>query len=250
MTVHETRLWRRVRRAIAACLLLLLVLLVALECFILAGSHSSRDQAADAVLILGAMVYDSGPSEILQLRMETGLRWLRDHPEGIAVVCGGQGSNEPASEARTMADFLTASGVPPDRILQENRSRNTWENLRNGAALLTERGYDLKHTRVMVVSNGFHLTRVRMLARRCGLRIGTLAAPMPKIWTNTVYCYGREVLALIKSALLDRGAQAKVFAPLFSKKLAVGMGDSAPRGGTRHGIEYYVLRKIRGTTYV
>ena len=215
MTADKAQLRRRLRRGAAACLLLLLALLAALEGVILAGSRSSRDQSGDAVVILGAMVYDSGPSQVLRLRMETGLSWLRDHPDGVAVVCGGQGSDEPASEARTMADFLTASGVPPDRILLEDRSRNTWENLRNSAALLTERGYDLSETRVVVVSNGFHLARVRLLARRCGLRIGTLAAPMPKIWTNTVYCYGREVLALVKSALLDRGAQAKVFGQAF-----------------------------------
>lgn len=48
--------------------------------------------------------------------------------------------------------------------------------------------------------------RVRMLAKRCGLQIGTLSAPMPDGWRNTVYCYSRETLALVKSFFMDRGS--------------------------------------------
>ena len=210
------RTFRRTAVALLACLL---ALLCVLEGIVLAGSRSSRDQQADVVLILGAMVYTSGPSQVLQLRMETGLHYLREHPDAVAVVSGGQGGNEPASEAGTMADFLHASGVPPERILQEDRSRNTYENLRNSAALLAGQGYDLETARVLVVTSGFHLARARLLAKRCGLKqVRTLAAPMPDSWSNTVYCYGREALALVKSVLFDRAAPAKAFCPTFSRK--------------------------------
>lgn len=204
MTARQ-RLGRSVRRAFTVCLLVFVAFLCVLEGIILAGGHSGGDQSADVVIILGAMVYRSGPSQVLQLRMETGLDYLLDHPDTVAVASGGQGADEHESEARAIADFLRANGVAENRILLEDRSFNTWQNLSNSAALLTEHGYDLNETRVLVVSNGFHLTRVRMLAKRCGLHIGTLAAPMPKVWTNTVYCYSREVLALVKSFLLDRG---------------------------------------------
>ena len=210
---------KRVRNGVAFLLACLILLVCVLEGAILAGSRSDWDQKADAVLILGAMVYDSGPSEILQLRMETGLLWLRDHPNGIAVVCGGQGSNEPVSEAKTMADFLIGSGVPPDRVLLEDRSDNTYENLRNSAKLLTEHGYNLSETRVIVVSNGFHLARVRLLARRCGLNAGTLMAPMPDDPSYTLYCYVREGAALLKSVLLDRGSEGRAVCPVFAPDL-------------------------------
>ena len=71
-------------------------------------------------------------------------------------------------------------------------------------ALLESLGYDLADTRVMIVSNNFHLARVRMLAERCGLKAGTVSAPMPE-WTSTLFSYTREAPALVKSFLLDRG---------------------------------------------
>lgn len=57
--------------------------------------------------------------------------------------------------------------------------------------MLESMGYDLADTRVMIVSNNFHLARVRMLAERCGLNAGTVSAPMPE-WNQHPFSYTRE----------------------------------------------------------
>ena len=207
------RLWRSIWRILAACLGLLVALFCVLEGIVIFGSGSSKDQEADVVVILGAMVYQRGPSPILVRRMNAALDWLETHPDAVVVASGGQGVDEPESEAQAMADYLAEHGIARERILLEDQSFNTYQNLSNSAALLKEQGYDLDATRVMVVSNGFHLVRVRMLADRCGLHVSTLAASMPDDLGNTIYCYGRETLALIKSFFLDRGVAGAV-APL------------------------------------
>ena len=72
------------------------------------------------------------------------------------------------------------------------------------ARLLEEQGYDLDETEILVVSNGFHLTRSRMLAQRAGFEeISTLAAPSSHL-PSRLKMYVREPLALVKSFLLDR----------------------------------------------
>ena len=103
-----------------------------------------------------------------------------------------------------MAEVLMDSGIPEDQILQEDRSGNTMENLVFTRDLLMEEGIDVRETDILVVSNGFHLTRARMLAERFGYgSVSTLAAPTTHL-PSRIQMYIREPLALVKSFLLDR----------------------------------------------
>lgn len=102
-----------------------------------------------------------------------------------------------------MAEYLTGQGVPAEQILLEEESHNTWENLRRSRAVLEEHGYDVADG-VVVVSNAFHLTRVRMLAERLGYgEISTLGAPSSHL-PSRLKMYIREPIALVKSFVLDR----------------------------------------------
>ena len=155
------------------------------------------------MIILGCQVKPWGPSLLLQDRLDTALAYLEGHPELTVVVSGGRGEDEPVSEAQCMYDYLTAHGADPNRILLEDRSHNTLQNFQFSRALLEEEGYDLAQG-VLVVSNGFHLTRAKMLAGRVGFTdVSTLAAPSSHV-PSRVYMLFREPLALVKSFLFDR----------------------------------------------
>ena len=122
---------------------------------------------------------------------------------GAVTFAGGQGDNEPVTEARCMADYLMERGVEEDQLLLEERSHNTDQNLRYSRELLEAEGCDLSQG-VVVVSNGFHLTRARMLAERAGYdSVSTLAAPSSHL-PSRLHMYVREPLALVKSFFLDR----------------------------------------------
>ncbi len=102
-----------------------------------------------------------------------------------------------------MADYLMERGVEEDQLLLEERSHNTDQNLRYSRELLEAEGCDLSQG-VVVVSNGFHLTRARMLAERAGYdSVSTLAAPSSHL-PSRLHMYVREPLALVKSFFLDR----------------------------------------------
>ena len=172
---------------------------------VLCGSHDHIRGDPQVMVILGCQVKPWGPSVLLQDRLDKALDYLADHPDLIVVVSGGQGPDEHISEAQCMYDYLTAHGVPAENILLEDRSHNTAENLRYTVELLAEAGYD-GSAGVVVVSNGFHLTRVRMLWDRvCGeeWELSTLAAPSSHL-PSRLKMYIREPFALVKSFVFDR----------------------------------------------
>ena len=198
---------RRVLTVLLALIIAGVVFFGSMLGIVLAGSRDEvRSDAVHAVVVLGCQVMPSGqPSILLRDRLDKALDYLEDQPEAVIVVSGGQGGNEPTSEAQCMYDYLVAHGVSPERILREDRSRNTDQNLRNTIELLAEEGYD-PTGEIAVVSNGFHLARVRMLwARASGGQnnLSTLAAPSTHA-PSRLMMYLREPLALVKSFLFDR----------------------------------------------
>ena len=191
--------------ALAALMAAGLLVFAGLFGAVLYGSYDHIQGDPQAMVVLGCRVMPEGhPSILLQDRLDAALEYWEAHPEVTVVVSGGQGSNEPTSEARCMADYLMDGGVPEDQILLEDRSHNTKENLLYSKELLAAEGIQVEHADVLVVSNGFHLTRTRMLAERFGYgEVSTLAAPTTHI-PSRIQMYIREPLALAKSFLLDR----------------------------------------------
>ena len=169
------------------------------------GAHSRIQGEPQAMVVLGCRVMPGGePSILLQDRIDAALDYWREHPEIVLVASGGQGSNEPVSEAACMAEAFAENGVPEDQILLEDRSHNTKENLLYTKELLAAGGIDVENADVLVVSNGFHLARARMLAERFGYGgASTLAAPTSHL-PSRIQMYIREPLALAKSFFLDR----------------------------------------------
>lgn len=191
-------------KVLIGLVLLALIAFLVMEGVVIAGGRSDLRKDPDVVLILGCMIWGEEPSPALQRRLDAALDYLGELEEKgvtpLVAVSGGQGPDEPRSEASCMAAYLMEHGLPEDRILQEDQSTSTATNLKYTKALLEERGYVNPH--VTIVSNDFHLTRVRMLAGRYGMDCSTLAAPMPD-WPSRIYSTLREGPALVKSFLMD-----------------------------------------------
>ena len=200
---YKGRRWPAWVKALAALVLAGAVAFAALLGAVLYGAYDHIQGDPQVMIILGCQVREDGPSVLLQDRLDTALAYIEAHPDLTVVVSGGQGDNEPTTEARAMADYLVAHGVEEDHILLEEESHNTTQNLRYSMTVLEEAGADLTGG-VLVVSNGFHLTRARMLAERAGFEsVSTLAAPSSHLFSR-LHMYVREPLALVKSFLLDR----------------------------------------------
>ena len=114
------------------------------------------------------------------------------HPESRCVASGGQNDNEPISEAACIRNTLAARGIDPDRILLEDRSRSTEENLRFTAEIIRQQGLN---PRVAIASDNFHQLRASVWARRCGLEAESLGCA--SWWPLGPGYWAREAVAVV-----------------------------------------------------
>lgn len=128
----------------------------------------SAEQEAEYVIVLGAGVNGTVPSESLRERLEAAEDYLTAHPDAVAVLSGGKGGREHISEAECMYRWLTARGIPSARLRKEERSTSTKENLRYSAALIEAECGSLPE-RIAVISAEYHLCRAAIFAREVGI---------------------------------------------------------------------------------
>ena len=142
---------------------LALLLFGVVEGKILSQYNAQAAPGADYLIVLGAQWKSTGPSEVLRRRLDKAVSYLEQNPDTKVIVSGGQGDNETISEAEGMRGYLLQAGIDESRILVEDASSNTYENLVFSGELL-DRGND----RVVIVTNNFHVFRALSIARKQG----------------------------------------------------------------------------------
>lgn len=154
-----------------------ILVFVITEVLIIKDFAFKKAPEADYVIVLGAQWKTTGPSRVLKYRLDTAITYLKENPEAMVIVSGGQGANEPISEAQGMAGYLADHGIEHDRIIEENVSTNTNQNLLYSSLFLEK-----EKDRVVVVTNDFHVFRAVGIARQQGYEyVDGLAAPSDKI---------------------------------------------------------------------
>lgn len=166
---------RRLRLALIWVLVCGMGCFLAAEIPVLMDCHSAEDTAADYLIVCGAGVTGSRPSLSLMDRIDGAYDWLETHPGGRAVLSGGQGPGEEISEAQCMFDWLSDRGVDPGRLILEDRSNSSYENLSNSLALIAAEGGDAAG-RIAVLSSEYHLHRLQYMAERLGFEAVPVAA--------------------------------------------------------------------------
>ena len=160
------------RIALAAVLLAGTALFAAAEIPIVRASRGTPEADADYLIVLGAGVNGSVPSLSMANRLTAALAWLEAHPDCTAVLTGGQGEGEQVTEASAMATWLTARGIPAERLILEERATSTMENLAYSFALIP----DVGTARMLVCSSEYHLCRAELMARALGHELGGVPA--------------------------------------------------------------------------
>lgn len=138
-------------------------LFVTVEGLIFSGYNAVPGPGADYMIVLGAQWKPEGPSDVLRRRLDKAAEYLNENPDTIVIVSGGQGSDEHISEAAGMRQYLANAGISDERILMEDKSTSTRENLVFSSSLL-----DKENDRVVIVTNNFHVFRALRLAKKQG----------------------------------------------------------------------------------
>ena len=136
------------------------------EQLIVSHAKSSRDLPRSYVVVLGAGVRGTDPTLSLIHRMQKAVEYLNAYPDTKAVLSGGQGRGEDISEAECMFSWLTERGVATERLLLEDKSTSTLENLGFSAKLIEQDGGRLDDTAIL--SSPYHLYRAKTMAKSLG----------------------------------------------------------------------------------
>ncbi len=143
------------------------------------AESAPKAMAARAIIILGSGTPHCIASPTLMARLDEGMALARQWPPAWVVVSGGRDFLRQCREADIMADYLIAHGLAPDRLIREDRSTSTEENLRFSRRLLEKKGVSAADPLVLVTSD-FHLMRAKRIAQKVGFgAVVGAAAPTP-----------------------------------------------------------------------
>ncbi len=202
LTVHFN-LWSRLPAGIRIPANILIACIVAsfllAEGCILSGCFMKGAKDLDYIIVLGAQVTAHGPSRVLQYRLDEAYDYLKENENMICIVSGGQGANEPTTEAEAMKLYLENRGIDPERIYLEDQSSTTMENLENSKEIIDEirKEEGKEEYSAGIVTNNFHTFRSTRLAHHAGLQnvSGISAGASPFYFLNNVV---REYLGVLK----------------------------------------------------
>jgi uncharacterized SAM-binding protein YcdF (DUF218 family) len=168
--------------------------LFGMEAIIISHAKQKAGQGMDYMVILGAQVRGTTITRSLLRRLDTAVIYLKNNPKTVVIVSGGRGETEAVTEAEAMKQYLIRQGISENRIIKEDKSRNTYENFRYSKAFIQP------GSTIVIVTNGFHMLRSMRLAKRLGLNAQGISAPTDAILA--VNYYVREAVGIMKDKLL------------------------------------------------
>lgn len=164
-----------IKRTICILTALGLAYLIVVEVPIVGAASGDGDKEYDYIIVLGAAVHGDTPSLSLVERMSAARDYMQAHPQTIAIVSGGQGSDENVSEAAAMTAWLTDNGIDKSRIIAEDKATSTLENLEYSFNIIRQRGDDPNDS-CAVVTSEYHIYRAKLLAQSLDVSVGSVAA--------------------------------------------------------------------------
>lgn len=154
--------------------ILIIVFIYLLLGFVIVQLGKSFDtDNADYLIILGHKLSNNKPDEVLLNRLRKALEYIDENEQCNIVLSGGITSNNTISEAQIMRTYLIKNGVNSNRIILEDKSIDTVENIRNSC------NYILPDKKIAILSSSYHTLRARMICKECGLNVKTIQAKTP-----------------------------------------------------------------------
>jgi uncharacterized SAM-binding protein YcdF (DUF218 family) len=149
---------------------------------VLVVSQQDQRRAVDAIVVLGAAQYNGRPSPVLRARLDHALALYREGLAPRIIVTGGVGRGDTTSEATVGRQYLLRRGVPPENVIEQAHGRSTQASMTAVADWLAQQ----RLHRVLLVSDPFHMFRLRLEARRTDLEAHTSPTESSPISDNPV----------------------------------------------------------------
>ncbi|UYZ37629.1 YdcF family protein [Clostridium beijerinckii] len=187
---------------ISSCIIFICFIII--EALIINYPKYNRN-SDDYIIVLGAGLDNGGvPNLILRERLDIAIKCMKENLAQYIVLSGGQGTDESTSEAQAMSEYLQAKGIEKNKIILEDKSRDTNENLKYSKEKIEEfSSKSISDIKVKIVTTDFHAFRSSILAKKNGYKsFDNYSSTMP--WYFVPSTYAMESIAVIKSILFDK----------------------------------------------
>ena len=153
--------------------------------------HLKKKRNADYIVVLGAGIIGDKVTPLLAARIEKGIELLHYNPNAILIMSGGQGSGENIPESKAMADYAADKGVDTEKIIMEQKSISTQENLRFSRELMNQ-----QKPEIIVVTTAYHVFRALILAKQQRIKCKGFGAKTK--WYFTLNAFIREFVGYLR----------------------------------------------------
>lgn len=206
MARGKVTLKRWQKRMMWIVLLPIVCFFLTVELIIGSAFFEKPDEEPEYIVVLGTTVYESGPCYLLRQRLLETAKWADVYKDAKIVVTGGRGKTEPFTEGGEMKRYLVEElGIEKERILVEEASVNTYENMTFAGEILKKEdpNFSYEKTPVLVVTNNFHMYRALKIAQKAGYEnlSGAPSGTYPLLFPHYMV---REFCAILKNMVLGR----------------------------------------------
>jgi uncharacterized SAM-binding protein YcdF (DUF218 family) len=158
---------------------------------VVATGRVDQRQPVDAIVVLGAAQYNGKPSPVLRARLDHAVDLYREGLAPTVVVTGGIGEGDRVSEATVGRQYLVSHGVPEPAVVVRPEGRSTQVSIQSVAQWAGS--HDIR--RVLLVSDPFHMLRLRLEAGRTNLQAytsPTRSSPISANWKSELFFLAAE----------------------------------------------------------
>lgn len=171
--------------------------------------HLKKKRNADYIIVLGAGIIGTKVTPLLASRIERGIELLRHNPGAFLIMSGGQGTGEDIPESQAMAAYAIDKGIDPSRIILEQKSMSTEENLRFSKEFIGK-----ENARIVIVTTAYHVFRALILARQQGIKCVGFGAKTK--WYFTLNALLREFAGYLRLTWKKHGVVIGIAAGILS----------------------------------
>ena len=163
---------------------------------IVASRIKPKDNAT--AITLGNRATKDGPSDLLKGRIDATRRYLETNKNATAILSGGKCKRDYIAEAQCMYNELSKSDIDSKRLIIEDKSKSTYENILFSYRIIEENN---KNKNLAIVSDSFHQLRARLIAKKLGIKthVGAVNAKTSALYLPTYFV--REWIALVYELL-------------------------------------------------
>lgn len=182
-------------------LLLFIFYIFCIMAFIIYYSLKKPSENNSVLMVLGCQVKGNKPSKSLKRRLDSACNFLKKHEDVHCIVSGGKGNDELISEAECMYRYLLEKGISSKRIIKEDNSTNTCENLIYSFRIINSLGFT---GGVAIATDFYHHLRANIIAKKHNFKISGAVSSIPPVKTfifNTL----RELIAVPYEIIKPKG---------------------------------------------